>query len=180
MNMFKKGGMRGFTMVEILVAFAVIAILSTAAYTTLSSARARARDTERRSDIEQIRLALRLYVDANGSYPSVPGGEQITTGSTIGNLLEPYLAPLPVDPLGSGIGNAYVYDSDIKCAVEGSDPVPSHIMIYARQTEGSGAGNWATVCGTRNCGAASCGSLTQKGTLPAPAPNANSYGIILQ
>jgi prepilin-type N-terminal cleavage/methylation domain-containing protein len=62
---------RGFTLVELLVSMAVIAILSTVVYATMSSVRAKARDTERISELEQLRVAFRLLKDQTGAYPSV-------------------------------------------------------------------------------------------------------------
>ena len=62
---------RGFTLVELLVVIAIIALLSTLSVVALNSARAKARDARRLSDIKQIRTALELYYDANNQqYPS--------------------------------------------------------------------------------------------------------------
>jgi prepilin-type N-terminal cleavage/methylation domain-containing protein len=62
-------GRRGFTLVELLVVIAIIGLLSTVAVVSLSSARAKARDTKRLADMRQIMTALELYKDINGTYP---------------------------------------------------------------------------------------------------------------
>ena len=60
----------GFTLTELLVAIAIIGILSSVVLTSMSSARERAKDGKRISDIKQIQLALELYYDVNSSYPA--------------------------------------------------------------------------------------------------------------
>ena len=65
---------KGFTLIELLVVIAIIALLSTLSVVALNSARAKARDARRVSDIKQIRTALEMYFDQNMAYPAVPGG----------------------------------------------------------------------------------------------------------
>ncbi|MCK4918451.1 MAG: type II secretion system protein [Candidatus Pacebacteria bacterium] len=68
----------GFTLTELLVAIAIIGIMSSVVLTSMSGARERAKDGRRISDIKQIHLALELYYDVNSSYPSeVYGGELV-------------------------------------------------------------------------------------------------------
>ena len=61
---------RGFTLVELLVVIAIIALLSTLSVVALNSARAKARDARRLSDIKQIRTALEMYFDSALTYPT--------------------------------------------------------------------------------------------------------------
>lgn len=81
MQNYKKGLIqiefkRGFTLTELLVAIAIIGILSSVVLTSMSGTRERAKDGRRISDIKQIQLALELYYDVNSTYPSgVYGGE---------------------------------------------------------------------------------------------------------
>ena len=49
---------QGFTLIELLVVIAIIGILSTAVLTSLNSARDKARDAKKISDLKQIALAL--------------------------------------------------------------------------------------------------------------------------
>ena len=62
---------KGFTLVELLVVIAIIGLLSTLAIVALNSARQRARDAKRVSDIRQIQTALQLYFDSQNEYPFV-------------------------------------------------------------------------------------------------------------
>lgn len=61
---------RGFTLIELLVVIAIIGVLSSVVLASLNTARSRARDASRRAAMNQIVVALALYYDANGSYPS--------------------------------------------------------------------------------------------------------------
>lgn len=69
---------KGFTLIELLVVIAIIGLLSTLAVVALTSARAKARDAKRISDVKQTQTALELYfADQGQKYPtgtSVPLG----------------------------------------------------------------------------------------------------------
>jgi prepilin-type N-terminal cleavage/methylation domain-containing protein len=60
---------RGFTLIELLVVIAIIGLLATIVMVSVNSARAKARDAKRISDIEQLRKSLEMYYDTNGTYP---------------------------------------------------------------------------------------------------------------
>jgi len=101
-------GVRGFTLIELLVVIAIIGILSAVVLTSLNSARQKARDARRISDLKQIQLALELSYDANGSYPTALDTTSIVTPG--------YMAALPQDPtddtafgyVRTGSGSGYV------------------------------------------------------------------------
>jgi general secretion pathway protein G len=60
---------KGFTLIELLVVIAIIGLLSTLAVVALGSARQKARDSKRLSDLKQIQTALELFYTDNNSYP---------------------------------------------------------------------------------------------------------------
>ena len=60
----------GFTLIELLVVVAIISILASVVMTSVSSARSKARNAQRKSDLHQIQLALELYYDKYGGYPT--------------------------------------------------------------------------------------------------------------
>ncbi len=101
---FKKS--QGFTLIELLVVISIIGVLATLVAANLNSARSRARDTERKSDLKNISTALRLYFNDNGIYPtenSMPwGSEWSGSGGT-----PVYMSTLPNDPLP---GQDYKYE----------------------------------------------------------------------
>lgn len=120
---------KGFTLIELLVVVAIIGLLSSIVLVSLDSARAKARDAKRKSDIRQIQTALALYYNTNGYYPPC-AGEPGVSGSSIWSYsadatwknnsnclalaLKPFIPSLPVDPKNNVIrafdsGNNYSY-----------------------------------------------------------------------
>jgi prepilin-type N-terminal cleavage/methylation domain-containing protein len=86
---------KGFTLIELLVVIAIIGILATIVMVSLNTARSKARDSRRVSDVRQLQLALQMYYDANGSYPAA-----------LSSLTPTYISVTPVDPDGT---SAYQY-----------------------------------------------------------------------
>jgi len=85
-NGLGKKGLRGFTLIEILVVIAIIGLLSTVIAAPITQARKKGRDGKKIADIRQIVNALQQYADDNGGlYPS-----------DLTNLVPTYLANLPV------------------------------------------------------------------------------------
>lgn len=79
----------GFTLIELLVVIAIIGILSTTIMTSLNTARFKARDARRLSDIHQLQLALEMYYDSRGRYPA-----------DLADLAPAYIGATPIDPDG--------------------------------------------------------------------------------
>ena len=62
-----------FTLIELLVVVAIIGLLLSIVLVSLNNARMKARDARRISDMRQIRLALEMYYNTYGRYPSISG-----------------------------------------------------------------------------------------------------------
>ncbi|MEK7600884.1 MAG: type II secretion system protein [Patescibacteria group bacterium] len=90
---------RGFTLVELLVVIAIIGILATTGLTQLGSARAKARDARRISDIREIAQVIEFYNNSeDDGYP--PDIDAATLSAYIsGNVV-------PADPAS---GDPYQY-----------------------------------------------------------------------
>ena len=94
LNIFKslcrKSG-AGFTLIEIMVVVAIIALLSSIALIAAMSGQAKSRDAKRMGDMTQMNTGLNMYFSSFYGYPS-------TTGSPLG-LVPAYTASLPSAPL---------------------------------------------------------------------------------
>jgi prepilin-type N-terminal cleavage/methylation domain-containing protein len=63
----------GFTLIELLVVIAIIGLLASIVLVSLNTARAKARDAKRLSDMHQIQIALAMYYDDKNAYPVSDG-----------------------------------------------------------------------------------------------------------
>ncbi len=72
--MFSKFSRKGFTLIEILIVVAIIAILAGVVLVGLRGAGPQARDARRVADLRQIQNGLELFFNKTGSYPAAPGG----------------------------------------------------------------------------------------------------------
>lgn len=121
---------KGFTLIELLVVIAIIGLLSTLAVVALGSAREKARDSKRLSDLKQMQTALELYYTDNNQYPVAnnqtlgQGNYACLNASGFGaaGCANAYMGIVPTDP-GSG---SYTYsaasssDYAIQAALEGT------------------------------------------------------------
>jgi len=60
---------KGFTLIELLVVISIIGMLTALIVVNFNAARERARDVQRKSDLDQIKKALRMYYNDYGGYP---------------------------------------------------------------------------------------------------------------
>jgi len=99
---FIKNRTKGFTLIELLVVIAIISILSSVVLASLGTARQKARDATRVSDLKNLQLALELYFDGAQSYPINLAANALPTAA----LVPTYIPVAPVAPAGT---TAYFY-----------------------------------------------------------------------
>lgn len=115
----------GFTLIEILIVVGIVGILATIVLSSISSSRAKSRDSNRVAALKQTRIALELYKNDNGFYPkrgSASTSLSVCPGipTSHGNAswcglvadLAPYKATMPGDPLGPQNTYLFYYDAD--------------------------------------------------------------------
>jgi len=136
---------KAFTLIELLVVIAIIGVLSTLSVVAFNSARSKARDSRRLSDIHNIHLALEMYYDDFGAYPDFPTANAgIIGGLCLSDLgitstcgLNTYIAKIPDDPKNN---KHYLYSTVVN---------PQHYeLIYEEETNTDDCpSNWVKVPG---------------------------------
>ena len=108
---------KGFTLIELLVVIAIIGLLSTLAVVALGSARKKANDSKRLSDVKQVQTALELYYTDNNAYPTAATAVNLgdatheclnSSGFAASGCASPYMGLVPMGP---GSTEYYTYTS---------------------------------------------------------------------
>lgn len=127
---------KGFTLIEILVVISIIGILASLALTSYSRAQKQARDTQRKSDLNQYRNALEQYASTSGgTYYAYTGstGYVLTNLCGSGAILENYMSLCPEDPTNA---DTYVYRYQ-----SNADPYTEYILWVDLESAG-----WWYIC----------------------------------
>jgi prepilin-type N-terminal cleavage/methylation domain-containing protein len=86
---------KGFTLIEVLIVVAILAILMITLLVSVRSQRAKAEDARIKSDLERLRIAFEDYYNDNNCYPSEDWFDDSSDCGT--NYLQPYLSAIPCD-----------------------------------------------------------------------------------
>jgi prepilin-type N-terminal cleavage/methylation domain-containing protein len=127
----------GFSFIELLVTVTIVAVLMVGAVVSYRTSTAKARDSKRIGDMEQIRTALDMYRADYGIYPAVASGEP-------SGLTPDYISAYPEGPQG----DTYLYSQPIAdytyqiyghldnpptgqiCTASGNCPDADHLCNY--------------------------------------------------
>jgi prepilin-type N-terminal cleavage/methylation domain-containing protein len=91
---------RGFTLIELMVVLALIALLASVILASVRTAGAKGRDAARRENLSAVKLALELRFNELNNYPTVAGETTPWTDASISSALTAYLpGGAPKDPL---------------------------------------------------------------------------------
>ena len=101
---------KGFTLIELMVGVAIVAVLATIGFASYGQVQMRSRDHKRKQDLRAISMALDLYYRQNRTYPSTATGCAVTgwcfstntTTQWIPQLTSQYISPMPSDPTSNG------------------------------------------------------------------------------
>lgn len=133
----------GFTLLELMVAISIIAILITLGLSSYATAQKKGRDTRRKGDIKDIRTALEQYYSVCGfQYPTPDGSFYspvicATPGVSIAIMptvpadprgTTPYYCPTPVPPATESC-NSDIYTV---CAILEAETPPEYCLNNAQ------------------------------------------------
>ncbi len=128
---------KGFTLIELLVVISIIGILASLTLVSYSGAQKQTRDTQRKSDLAQLRNGLENYASANnGLYPA--GLNNVNALCSV--LVSSFISSCVSDPL------VPTYNYGFFSSVDGTSYV-----IYAK-LETAGSNNYWEVCSNGKSG----------------------------
>jgi len=137
----------GFSLIELLIAIAIITMLASIVLASYDAARGKAQDVQRITELNQLKNAIELYRIDNGHYPRENEGAngRIGEGAGLDSLLVEYMPSIPIDP--SGPGNPtyyYYYDGSATCGGMGTVAV---VFAYNMSQQTGNGDEFCTVWG---------------------------------
>lgn len=109
---------RGFTLVELLVAMSILAVLMAVLLPNLMGSRQRARDSKRMADLQAVKGALRMYYNDNQTYPV---GSRITDLSAELSQYLPAISQIGYTYYGFDNGEAFWLCTELETGAGDAD-----------------------------------------------------------
>jgi len=123
---------KGFTLIELLVVIFIIGLLASIVVVSVSTARTKSRDARRIADVDSIRTAIEMYIDANGAPPNPLhittqySSTDSTQWSSLGTSLSNFIPVLPVDPRN---GQSFKYITGTTCVLSTGTSTGRYLYI---------------------------------------------------
>lgn len=86
----------GFTLIEVIVVIAILAVLLILAMSNAPVYLSRARDGERKSNLQELKIAIEQYYADKQCYPPV---DTLDVCNSVNSVLAPYIKKIPCDPI---------------------------------------------------------------------------------
>ena len=162
----------GFTLAELLIVIAIIAILIVLGLMNVGGQRIKANDVKRKTDVYKLKNAIEEYHNDHDTFP--PEG----TISCGGAGLVPYLAEIPCDPKNPTARISYGYVPSTAtggyrvCTILEDVSDPAITDAGCGGTDGCGVGGGYNYCLASGTTASAVGTTDQAagGTTPTPTP----------
>jgi hypothetical protein len=105
---YKSSSQSGFNLLQALIFSFICLVLVLLTFAAYVSAQRTAKDAQRVSDVQQLRLALKYYHDEFGQYPqSSPNYQAVGTNNSFNRFLAEW--PTPPGPTGNCASQSNVY-----------------------------------------------------------------------
>lgn len=130
-------GKKGFTLIEILIVVAIIAILASVVLVGLGPTQQAGRDARRLSDIREVQNGLELYYNKCGYYPGVPEASSPCSGYQAANYWG-VGSPAPSGVTAPSGMTAALVGSNIGISTVPDDPQAGKTYYYGANGAGSG------------------------------------------
>ena len=159
---------KGFTLVEILIAVAILGLVLPVAFISLRGQTVRAADAQRKTDLYKLHTALQEYAnDNNDAFPAAG-----IVSACNGSDLSPYIAKIPCDPVAkNSYGYFPVQNGGYRLCAKLSDATdPAIAAMGCGGPEGCGLGGGYNYCLASGVTASAVGTVDQVGGGATPTP----------
>ncbi|MDD4412638.1 MAG: prepilin-type N-terminal cleavage/methylation domain-containing protein [Patescibacteria group bacterium] len=168
---------KGFTLIELLVVIVIIGILATLTTVALSTARVKARDAKRISDIKQMQTALELYYNEENTYPPTSALDvgKALVGAVSGKT---FMGKIPAGP---NTGETYTYaqinsGTSYTLGYVLEKPVNEFAAGAAIAVPGSINNQCTPNCSGKVCGSNGCGGTCAPNNCSGATPYCKTNG----
>lgn len=142
--MYTRKTEKGFTLIELLVVITIIGVLTSLFIANMVSVRERAKDARKKSNLNELKTALRLYYNDNQNYPTAgnlpaPGGTFSSGGGVVYMQEVPEYSTYTLSNNGDSFtvsveldntSDTEICESWTKCGVAGTCEVGTDTTFY--------------------------------------------------